>query len=199
MDVDVPANGNGGEPMSPPPPAKKRRFNEDMNRVAEIVLVLSALGRMRGGKAPTEMELELMVEARSKLAEMCQEFTPKDIIGGGDVRGVIEDLGLNRNGQRLGFRAPEISISEKLSLGKRKVGAFVFRFLKGCHFFFFVGFLIMNFFFLQMEEAKQFLTPMVSHLSRPNNGVASPGLGTAYAYCTLLKKKKTIDLCFQAS
>ncbi|KAF8103968.1 hypothetical protein N665_0182s0074 [Sinapis alba] len=149
MDVDVVAS-NDGEPMSPPPPpSKKRRFSEEMNRVAEIVLVLSALGRMRGGKAPTEMELELMVEARSKLAEMCQEFTPKDIIGGDDdVRGVIEDLGLNCNDQRLGFRAPKITISEKLSLGKRK-----------------------------MEEAKQFLTPMVSHLSRPINGVASPGLG----------------------
>ncbi|KAL0740727.1 hypothetical protein Bca4012_082240 [Brassica carinata] len=78
--------------------------------------------RMREGKSPTEMELELMVEARSKLTEMCQEFTPNDIIGGDGVRDV--------------------------SLGKRK-----------------------------MEEAKHFLTPMVSHLSRPINGVASPGLG----------------------
>ncbi|CAN6883249.1 unnamed protein product [Brassica oleracea] len=144
MDV---AASNGGEPMSPPP-AKKRRFSEEMNRVAEIVLVLSALGRMRGGKAPTEMELELMVEARSKLAEMCQEFTPNDIIGGDDVRAVIEDMGLNGNDQSLGFRAPTITISDKLSLGKRK-----------------------------MEESKQFPTPMVSHLSRPINGVASPGLG----------------------
>ncbi|KAL0693400.1 hypothetical protein Bca4012_060580 [Brassica carinata] len=71
--------------------------------------------KMREGKSPTEMELQLMVEARSKLAEMCQEFTPNDIIGGDGVRG--------------------------------------------------------------MEEAKHFLTPMVSHLSRPINGVASPGLG----------------------
>ncbi|KAL0865716.1 hypothetical protein Bca101_044834 [Brassica carinata] len=78
------------------------------------------------------MELELMVEARSKLAEMCQEFTPNDIIGGDGVRGVIEDLGLNCKDQSLGFI---------------------------------------------MEEAKHFLTPMVSHLSRPINGVASPGLG----------------------
>ncbi|KAG2308664.1 hypothetical protein Bca52824_028412 [Brassica carinata] len=42
---------------------------------------------MREGKSPTEMELELMVEARSKLTEMCQEFTPNDIIGGDGVRG----------------------------------------------------------------------------------------------------------------
>ncbi|KAL0710554.1 hypothetical protein Bca4012_017532 [Brassica carinata] len=69
------------------------RRNDDLEKrlteyVAEIVLVLLVLGRMREGKSPTEMELELM-----------------------------------------------------------------------------------------MEEAKHFLTPMVSHLSRPINGVASPGLG----------------------
>lgn len=33
-----------------------------------------------------------------------------------------------------------------------------------------------------MEEAKHFLTPMVSHLSRPINGVASPGLGMCILY-----------------
>lgn len=65
-------DGNGAEPVSPP--AKKPRFDEEMNRVAEIVLVLSALGRMRGGETPTALELELMFEARSKLAGMCLEF-----------------------------------------------------------------------------------------------------------------------------
>lgn len=62
-----------------------------------------------------------------------------------------------------------------MSLGKRKVTT-LFRFLKGCGFFFllwafdhvFGGKKI-----LLMEEAKQFL---VSHLSRPSNSVASPGL-----------------------
>ncbi|CAH2053235.1 unnamed protein product [Thlaspi arvense] len=146
-------NGDGGEPVAPPP-AKRQCFDQEMNRVAEIVLVLSALGRMRAGESPTELELELMVEARSKLAGMCQEFTPKDIVGSDGVRAVIEDLGLNGNpkDQRLGLRAPKLTISEKLSLGKRK-----------------------------MEEAKKFLTPAVStvyapHLSQPNGGVASPGL-----------------------
>ncbi|KAL1197736.1 PHD finger protein [Cardamine amara subsp. amara] len=144
---------NGDEPMAPP--AKKQRFGEDMSRVAEIVLVLSALGRMRGGQAPTELENELMVEARSKLAVICQEFSPKDLIGSDDVKAVIEDLGLNgklNKDQRLGFRAPKLTISEKLSLGKRK-----------------------------MEEAKMYPTPtvstgFVSHLSQPNGSVASPGL-----------------------
>ena len=117
-------DGNGAEPVSPP--AKKPRFDEEMNRVAEIVLVLSALGRMRGGETPTALELELMFEARYKLAGMCLEFDPKDIIRKDDVKSVIEDLGFNGKlkDQRLGFRAPTVTISEKLSLGKRKVIAF---------------------------------------------------------------------------
>ncbi|KFK35921.1 hypothetical protein AALP_AA4G053600 [Arabis alpina] len=105
------------------PPLKKARFDEEVNRVAEIVLVLSALRKIRGGKNPTELELELMVEAKSKLVEMCQEFNPKDLIGRDAIGAVIEDLGLNCKvkDQRLGFRAPKLTISEKLSLGKRKM------------------------------------------------------------------------------
>ncbi|CAN8258681.1 unnamed protein product [Cochlearia groenlandica] len=110
-----------------PPPAKRRRFVEDLNRVSEIVLVLSALGRIRGGgKTPTEAEIELMVEARSKLAMACQgqRLTPKDIIGSDDcVRNLIEDLGLNCKikDHRFGFGAKKLTISEKISLGKRKM------------------------------------------------------------------------------
>ncbi|KAG2328436.1 hypothetical protein Bca4012_037486 [Brassica carinata] len=120
---DAEENGDGGEGESVPPPSKKPRFDEEVNRVAEIVLVLSALRRIRGGKAPTELELELMVEAKSKLVDMCQEFSPKDIIGRDAIGAVIEDLGLNGKlkDQRLGFRAPKLTISEKLSLGKRKM------------------------------------------------------------------------------
>ncbi|CAA7048405.1 unnamed protein product [Microthlaspi erraticum] len=105
------------------PPSKRPRFDEEVNRVAEIVLVLSSLRRIRGGKSPTDLELELMVEAKSKLVDMCQEFTPKDIIGRDAIGAVIEDLGLNGKlkDQRLGFRAPKLTISEKLSLGKRKM------------------------------------------------------------------------------
>ncbi|XP_023645124.1 PHD finger protein At3g20280 isoform X3 [Capsella rubella] len=105
------------------PPAKKPRFDEEVNRVAEIVLVLSALRKIRGGRNPTELEIELMVEAKSKLVDMCQEFSPKDIIARDAIGAVIEDLGLNAKlkDQRLGFRAPKLTITEKLSLGKRKM------------------------------------------------------------------------------
>ncbi|VVA99014.1 unnamed protein product [Arabis nemorensis] len=137
-------NGDGGETVAPL--AKKQRFCDEINRVAEIVLVLSALGRIRGGKTPTELELELMVEARSMLAAMCEEFTPMDIIGKDDVRAVIEDLGLNDKAkdQRLGFRAPKLTISEKLSLGKRKME----------------------------EEAKKYLTPTVVSTGYASPGFA---------------------------
>lgn len=144
MDVaaacDVPANlgsvvdeeekRDGGIESAAPPPLKRPRFDEEVNRVAEIVLVLSSLRRIRGGKSPTDLELELMVEAKSKLVDMCQEFTPKDIIGRDAVGAVIEDLGLNGKpkDQRLGFRAPKLTISEKLSLGKRKVCSVSLRF-----------------------------------------------------------------------
>ncbi|XP_010534736.1 PREDICTED: PHD finger protein At3g20280-like [Tarenaya hassleriana] len=139
------------EPVVLPPPAKKLRFKEEVNRVAEIVLVLSAMGTMRGGKSPTTVELELMLEARSKLAEMCQEFSPKDIVGRDAIGVVIEDLGLNGKlkDQRLGFRAPRLTISEKVSLGKRK-----------------------------MEEAKKYTamsagTGYTSHMSQQTGGAAS--------------------------
>ncbi|KAJ0250337.1 Uncharacterized protein HA466_0136870 [Hirschfeldia incana] len=122
---DEEENGGEGESAAapPPPPSKKPRFDEEVNRVAEIVLVLSALRRIRGGKPPTELEIELMVEAKSKLVDVCQEFSPKDIIGRDAIGAVIEDLGLNGKvkDQRLGFRAPKLTISEKLSLAKRKM------------------------------------------------------------------------------
>ncbi|KAG7600106.1 Zinc finger PHD-finger [Arabidopsis suecica] len=132
MDVaisDVPENlesveeKRDEENVEESPVKKKPRFDEEVNRVAEIVLVLSALRKIRGGKTPTELEIELMVEAKSKLVDMCQEFTPKDIIGIDAIGAVIEDLGLNGKlkDQRLGFRAPKLTISEKLSLGKRKM------------------------------------------------------------------------------
>lgn len=111
------------EEESMDPPLKKRRFDEEVNRVAEIILVLSAMRKIRGGKNPTELEIKLMVEAKSKLVDMCQEFSPKDLISRDAIGAVIEDLGLNGKlkDQRLGFRAPKLTITEKLALGKRKV------------------------------------------------------------------------------
>ncbi|KAL5700122.1 hypothetical protein ACHQM5_025611 [Ranunculus cassubicifolius] len=103
---------------------KKARVNTrgDMKRVAEMVLVLSAVGNMRGGRSPTAAEKEIMAEAREKLVGLCEGIAPKDILTRDAVRVVIEDLGLNRTkDQRLCFRPPTMSIKEKLQLSKTKM------------------------------------------------------------------------------
>ncbi|KAF8410803.1 hypothetical protein HHK36_003340 [Tetracentron sinense] len=94
----------------------------DMKRVAEIVLVLSAMGKMRGGGSPTDVEKRLMVEARKKLSEICEAVAPMDILPRDAARVVIEDLGLIRpRDQILGFRPRKMSIAEKLLLMERKM------------------------------------------------------------------------------
>lgn len=108
----------GPGPGSGPGPGR------ELKRVAEIVLVLSAMARMRGGgKGPTDAEVELMVEARAKLAEACAALAPKDVVGREAIGAVIEDLGLNGKlkDQRLGFRTPKLTIKEKFDNAKRKV------------------------------------------------------------------------------
>ncbi|GLU23835.1 hypothetical protein SLE2022_398110 [Rubroshorea leprosula] len=105
---------------------KKRRCGppEAMKRVAEIVLLLSAMAKMRGGgRSPTDVELGLMTEARQKLVEICGELAPGDIVGRDAIGAVIEDLGLNAKlkEQRLGFRMPRLTILERFSIAKKKM------------------------------------------------------------------------------
>ncbi|XVE80453.1 hypothetical protein DITRI_Ditri14bG0140900 [Diplodiscus trichospermus] len=94
--------------------SKKQRCGGGLKRVAEIVLVLSAMAKMRGeGRNSTEVETALMAEARETLAEMCGEMVPKDIVGREAIRNLIEELRLNSKlkEQRLGFRSMGMSIS----------------------------------------------------------------------------------------
>ncbi|GKV53178.1 hypothetical protein SLEP1_g59716 [Rubroshorea leprosula] len=105
---------------------KKRRCGppEAMKRVAEIVLLLSAMAKMRGGgRSPTDVELGLMTEARQTLVEICGELAPGDIVGRDAIGAVIEDLGLNAKlkEQRLGFRMPRLTILERFSIAKKKM------------------------------------------------------------------------------
>lgn len=94
----------------------------NVKKVAEIVLVLATMGKMRGGRKPTAVEVQMMAEAREKLADVCKEFAPKDIFPRDAFGTVIEDLGLNRlREQRLGIRPPKMSIAEKLQLTKQKM------------------------------------------------------------------------------
>ncbi|XP_022753088.1 uncharacterized protein LOC111301573 [Durio zibethinus] len=104
--------------------SKKQRCGGELKRVAQIVLVLSAMGKMRGGgRNPTAAETALMAEARETLAEMCVEMAPKDIVGREAIGNVIEELGLNSKlrEQRLGFRGTGMSISQKVLFAKMKM------------------------------------------------------------------------------
>lgn len=106
-------------------PKKARRegvLARDMKKVAEIVLVLDTLGKMRKERSPMDAEREMMAEARGKLVELCQGFAPKDVFPREVFGGIIDDLGLSKlRDERLGFRPPKMSIAEKLLLSKRKV------------------------------------------------------------------------------
>ncbi|XP_047171299.1 uncharacterized protein LOC124839512 isoform X2 [Vigna umbellata] len=122
--------------------AKKPKVDEDaeLKRVAEIVLVLSTMASVRAGRKPSDAEVELMREARAKLASLCQGLAPKDIVAREAIGTVIEDLGLHSKlkDQRLGFRTPKMSIAERYSHAKWK-----------------------------MEEAKKFSAPSTTHTSQP--------------------------------
>ncbi|KAJ8431678.1 hypothetical protein Cgig2_007500 [Carnegiea gigantea] len=134
---------------------KRKRENgeEEVKRVAEIVLVLSAMARMRGGKDPTAVEKAMMAEARAKVVALCEELAPKDILPRESFGVLIDDLGLNRlKEQRLGFRTPKLSISDKMALTKRR-----------------------------MEESKTFVAQPASYQSQrlQNTGVASDNCAAA--------------------
>lgn len=121
--------GDGG--LEDGAPARKKVKNGGralvaVREVAEMVLVLAAMGKMRGGKVPTGAEKRIMAAAREKLAEVCELFPPKDVFPRDVFGAIIEDLGLNKvREQRLGVRPPKISIAEKFLLSKRKVWFYV--------------------------------------------------------------------------
>ncbi|KAL8462429.1 hypothetical protein ACS0TY_032637 [Phlomoides rotata] len=138
------AEGLEGSPPKKSRGGTQRRLAGDVKEVAEMVLVLTAMGKMRGGKPPSDVEKELMWEARNRLTKVCEGFAPKDVFPRDAFVGVIEDLGLNKlKDQRLGFRPPKMSIAEKLLISKRK-----------------------------MEKAEVFSLPSTPHSARlhPNSG-----------------------------
>ncbi|MCD7461464.1 hypothetical protein HAX54_046181 [Datura stramonium] len=94
----------------------------NVKEVAEMVLVLAAMGKMRGGRGPTDVEKEMVEEARERLAEVCLKFAPKDVFPRDGFGGVIEDLGLNKlKEQSIGYWPPKMSIAEKLLAAKRNM------------------------------------------------------------------------------
>ncbi|XP_042423576.1 uncharacterized protein LOC122011249 [Zingiber officinale] len=98
-----------------PKTRKRARDDGDFKRVAEIVMVLSALGQMRGGKEPAAAEKALVTEAKERLVVMCEATKPKDLVSTEAVRVVAEDLELNKSKDpALGFQPPMMSIAENL-------------------------------------------------------------------------------------
>lgn len=101
---------------------KAKNCGGNLKRVAEIVLVLESLGKMRGGRSPSQSEIEMMSEARGKLAEVCSQFAPKDVFPREAFGVVIDDLGLSKvNEHKLGFRSPNVPIAQKLKLTQQKM------------------------------------------------------------------------------
>ncbi|XP_015582117.1 uncharacterized protein LOC8268130 [Ricinus communis] len=152
---------------------KARSATGEMQRVAEIVLVLSAMAGMRGGKNPTETEVKLMEEARAKLVEICQDWKPNDLVARDAIGSVIEDLGLNSKlkDQRLGqFRGPNtrLSIKEKISFAKKK-----------------------------MEDSKKFPAPSAtytSQISQPSFGAMGEVCGPSHSIRVFSSDKPTNPL-----
>ncbi|KAF3679784.1 putative indole-3-acetate O-methyltransferase 1-like [Capsicum annuum] len=106
------------------PVHKKARtaVNVNTKKVAEIVLVLAAMGKIRGGEVPTDAEKVMMEEAREMLSQVCETFVPTDVFPRDAFGAIIEDLGLNKlKEQRLGLRPPKMSIAEKLMISKDKL------------------------------------------------------------------------------
>ncbi|KAJ0974628.1 hypothetical protein J5N97_016593 [Dioscorea zingiberensis] len=94
----------------------------DLKRVAEIVMVLSAMGEMRTGGVSSAVVKSLVAEALEKLAKACEIVNPRDLFSREAVTVLVEDLGLNRSRDPMsGFRPPKTSIAEKLLLTKRKM------------------------------------------------------------------------------
>ncbi|KAJ3707430.1 hypothetical protein LUZ61_011135 [Rhynchospora tenuis] len=107
--------GDEGPGEIPSPPAAKR-----LKRVAEVVMVLSAMADMRGARDPTPVEKAMAAEARENLTGLCEGFKPKDLFTREAVRAMVEDLGLNREAG-MGFRPPRASIAERILQTKRKL------------------------------------------------------------------------------
>ncbi|GKD38358.1 hypothetical protein Tco_1258565 [Tanacetum coccineum] len=107
------------------------RLEANMKKVAKILLVLAIMVEMRGGRKASSVEVEMMIEARRKLVEICEEFGPKDVFKN-DVFGIIiDDLGLGRMKEtKLVACCPKMSIADKLEVMKVKVRVIVWKLIR---------------------------------------------------------------------
>ncbi|GJX82786.1 hypothetical protein Tco_0332267 [Tanacetum coccineum] len=77
---------------------------------------------MRGGRKATSVEVEMMIEARKKLVEICEEFGPNDGFDNYVFGIIVDDLGLGRLKEtKVAACCPKMSIGEKLEVTKVKM------------------------------------------------------------------------------
>ncbi|MQL68123.1 hypothetical protein Taro_000374, partial [Colocasia esculenta] len=117
------AVAGGGTPPDSRKRAKADSEAGELARVAEIVMVLSAMGQMRSGRDPTPSEKSLMAEAREKLARVCESMelhSRKDLFTKEMAMAVVVDHGLNPPKDNIP-RPPKLSIAEKVANTKKKV------------------------------------------------------------------------------
>lgn len=97
-------------------------LGDRVRKVAEIVLVLATMGKIRGGEVPSGVEMEMMEDARARLVEVSEQFAPKDVFPTQVFGSIIEDLGLDCSRERkLGFQPPKVSIGQRVNITKQKV------------------------------------------------------------------------------
>ncbi|GJW54552.1 hypothetical protein Tco_0098637 [Tanacetum coccineum] len=103
----------------------KKRTSTDVSE-SETIMV-----EMRGGRKASSVEVEMMIEARRKLVEICEEFGTKDVFEN-DVFGIIiDDLGLGRMKEtKLAACCPKMSIADKLEVTKVKVRVIVWKLIR---------------------------------------------------------------------
>ncbi|KAJ0989744.1 hypothetical protein J5N97_008100 [Dioscorea zingiberensis] len=107
-----------------PPPGKRAcaAGGGELKRIAEIVMVLSAIGNVRSSRDPTPVERALVAEAKARLATVCTTVRPKDLFPKEAVMGLVKDLGLDSSNDRfLRSRPARMSIAEKFLASKRKM------------------------------------------------------------------------------
>ncbi|XP_017258301.1 uncharacterized protein LOC108227580 [Daucus carota subsp. sativus] len=97
-------------------------LGDRVRKVAEIVLVLATMGKIRGGEVPSGVEMEMMEDARARLVEVSEQFAPKDVFPTQVFGSIIEDLGLDCSRERkLGFQPPKVSIGQRVNITKQKM------------------------------------------------------------------------------
>ncbi|KAH9331368.1 hypothetical protein KI387_003476, partial [Taxus chinensis] len=95
-------------------------WDSSIARTAEIVLFLSGMAQMRGGRVPSIIERGLMDEARQRLGHMAAMLAPRDLVSEDFARDMVGDLGFNRN-EDISGNSAAATLGEKFTERKAKL------------------------------------------------------------------------------